>query len=120
MAHEVLPTYSDRHAIALRLYDKTERMKAIERARDTGSSTEAAKSSSKACKRRLGSSSQFSSHGQQGPSGLGHENNAMRIDLPVTPEELVSIRRRVRALSIDAPKIVSSITGAPSETSFRE
>ena len=48
MAHEVLPTYSERHAIALRLYDKTERMKAIERARDAGSFTEAAKSS-KAC-----------------------------------------------------------------------
>ena len=44
----------------------------------------------------------------------------MRIDLPVTPEELVSIRWRVRAVSIDAPKIVTSITGAPSETSFRE
>ena len=106
MAHEVLPTYSDRHAIALRLYDKTECMKAIERARDAGSSTEAAKSS-KACKRRLGSSSQLSSHGTQGPSGQDHENNAMRIDLPVTPEELVSIRLRVRALSIDhVPRIL--------------
>ena len=55
-----------------------------------------------------------------GSKGPADKALRMRIDLPVMLEELVSIRRRVRALSIDALKIVSSITGAPSEYSFRE
>ena len=71
MAHEVLPTYGDRHAITLCYYDKIERMKAIKSARDAGSSTE---TDDLACKRRLDSLSQLSSHGQQGPSGQGLEN----------------------------------------------
>jgi hypothetical protein len=55
-----------------------------------------------------------------GSKGPADKAVRMRIDLPVTPEELVSIRLRVRALSIDALKIVTSITGAMSDSSFRE
>ena len=55
-----------------------------------------------------------------GSKGPADKALRMRIDLPVMLEELVSIRRRVRALSIDALKIVSSITGTMSECSFRE
>ncbi len=47
-----------------------------------------------------------------GSKGPADKALRMRIDLPVMLEELVSIRRRVRVLSIDALKIVSSITGA--------
>ena len=55
-----------------------------------------------------------------GSKGPADKALIMRIDLPVMLEELVSIRRRVRALSIDALKIVLSITGAMPECSFRE
>jgi hypothetical protein len=43
VAHEVLPTFGDRHAITLWYYDKTERLKAIEKARESGSAAETAK-----------------------------------------------------------------------------
>jgi Rps23 Pro-64 3,4-dihydroxylase Tpa1-like proline 4-hydroxylase len=108
MPHEVMPTYGERHSLTIWFYDRTEREAAIARAKEAGHAETAAKASETT--QREAKAFIADLMGGDEVSADGGEP---------TVEDLRLLAGKVKDLSGDALKIVSSITGAPSEESFR-
>ncbi len=107
--HEVMPAFSNRHSITIWYYDAVERDEAVTRARVSGHAAQVAQStpeSQRDAKVFIGA--------LMGGDEVGEDGGNP------TEEDLRVLTERVRELSSPALSIVSSITGAPSEASFRQ
>lgn len=109
VAHEVLPTFGQRHAITLWYYDADERKIAVEQALKEGSGSTTASRTSEASQREA---KEFIAV-LMGGDEVGGDGGDPSV------EELAELAHRVENLSEDALKMVASITGAPSPESFR-
>jgi hypoxia-inducible factor prolyl hydroxylase len=107
--HEVMPTFGQRHAVTVWYYDTEERLVALQDAQQSGRAE------------AVGSSSL--EHQVEAKQFIGHLMGGDEVGVDggaTTPEELADLQKRAAALSDEAVVIVSSITGAPSPSSFRE
>jgi Rps23 Pro-64 3,4-dihydroxylase Tpa1-like proline 4-hydroxylase len=108
MAHEVMPTYGDRHSLTIWYYDKDEREQAILKAKEAGHAEAASKTGIETQKEAKAFIAELMGGDEVGVDG-GNP----------TSEDLHILAEKVRSLSTEALRIVSNITGAPSEDSFR-
>lgn len=109
VAHEVLPTFGQRHAITLWYYDSEERHEALTKARELGMSAEAAKTSIESQKEAKTFMADLMGGVEVGDDGGSPSQ-----------EDVSVLADKVWGLSSEALTIVANITGAPSVTSFKE
>ena len=108
VAHEVLPTFGDRHAITMWFYDKDERLLALQKAKDAGRSAEAAKTSTIAQQEAKTFIGELMGGDEVGADGGNPTEGELRV-----------LADKVRAMVDDSIGIVASITGAKDPSSFR-
>jgi hypothetical protein len=124
IAHEVLPTYGNRHALTIWYYDTNERKQTLERAKESGKGLAASKTSLETQQSAQRFISQLMSQCEGGAGGAGDDEKGL-VTLTEAEEEkaqaeLVKLQGIVKELSDDVIEIVSNITGAPSVDSFRD
>ena len=108
IAHEVLPTFGDRHALTIWYYDSEERKAAVERALQSGKGGAAGKTSVENQTRAKEFIASLMGGDEVGADG-GEPS----------PGELAALCEDVRGLSDEVVNIVANITGASSVDSFR-
>jgi hypoxia-inducible factor (prolyl hydroxylase) len=115
IAHEVMPTYADRHAITIWYYDTEERKEAIARAR------EAARQNNPDSSNNRGKNNPIAQQDAKNfiAELMGGDEVAADGGDP-TEETLVPLRNKVKSMSSEVVNIIAGVTGAPSEASFRE
>jgi hypothetical protein len=109
VAHEVRPTYHERHALTIWYYDTEERKRTVDAALKEGSASMMAAKTSVEAQREAKDFIGVLMGGDE-VSGDGGEP---------TEFELRDLALRVTNLSNEALQMVASITGAPSTESFK-
>lgn len=108
IAHEVLPTFGERHALTIWYYDTNERQAAVEKAMQSGKGAAAGAASVESQQKAKAFIAQLMGGDEVGADG-GEP----------TVQELSALSEQVKQLSNDVINIVANITGAPSAESFR-